>query len=80
VGFLSDGTVELKQTSDFIGSVIGYETQKKRTAGFFRRCEGKVLIIDEAYSLNNSAFGHEATDTLVGMVHGAPVARILLSS
>ena len=37
-----------------------------------KRCTGKVLIIDEACSLNLSACGHEAIDTLVGFVQGHP--------
>lgn len=72
-GFLSDGAAELKQPSDFIGSVVG-ETQK-RTSSLIKRCKGKVLIIDEAYALN-SHYGHEAIDTLVGLVYGAPGENI----
>ncbi len=68
-GFLSDGAWELKQPSDLIGSHVGETAQ--RTARLIQRCRGKVLIIDEAYALN-SHYGHEAIDTLVGMVHGAP--------
>jgi MoxR-like ATPase len=69
-GLLSDGKSELKQPSDFIGSFVG-ETPK-RTSALVKRCTGKVLIIDEAYGLNNSSYGHEAIDTMVGLVHGAP--------
>ena len=69
-GLLSDGKCELKQPSDLTGSHVG-ETQK-RTSALIKRCVGKVLIIDEAYALNGTSYGHEAIDTLVGLVHGAP--------
>ena len=69
-GLLSDGKCELKQPSDLTGSHVG-ETQK-RTSALIKRCMGKVLIIDEAYALNGTSYGHEAIDTLVGLVHGAP--------
>jgi Holliday junction resolvasome RuvABC ATP-dependent DNA helicase subunit len=70
-GFLSDGGFELKQPNDLVGSHVG-ETMKK-TGSLIDRClKGKVLIIDEAYALGNSTYGHEALDTIVSKVHGAP--------
>lgn len=69
-GFLSDGAPVLTQPSDFLGSHVG-ETPR-RTTKLIKRCRGKVLIVDEAYGLNNSTYGREALDTLVSMVHGAP--------
>jgi len=70
VGLLSDGKCELKQPSDLTGSHVG-KTQE-RTSALVKRCMGKVLIIDEAYALNGSSYGHDAIDTLIGLVHGAP--------
>ena len=69
-GLLTDGTSELKQPSDLTGSAVGETAQK--TADLVKNCKGKVLIIDEAYALNTSTYGHEAIDALVGLVHGAP--------
>ena len=73
-GYLTDGKCELKQPSDFIGAHVG-ETPK-RTTSILEGCVGKVLIIDEAYSLNLSNYGHEAIDTFVGIVHGHPGENI----
>ncbi|KOO29726.1 nfx1-type zinc finger-containing protein 1 [Chrysochromulina tobinii] len=68
--YLSDGKVELKQPSDLVGEHVGSTAQ--RTSALIGRCMGKVLLIDEAYALNNNTYGHEAIDALVGLVHGAP--------
>ena len=68
--YLSDGKVELKQPSDLVGEHVGSTAQ--RTSALIGRCMGKVLLIDEAYAFNNNTYGHEAIDTLVGLVHGAP--------
>ncbi|GMI29918.1 hypothetical protein TrRE_jg11741, partial [Triparma retinervis] len=67
LGLLSDGKCELKQPNDLTGSVVG-ET-KNKTAALLNRCWGKVLVIDEAYALNDM-YGRQAIDQLVGMVHG----------
>ena len=81
LGFLSDGSVELKAPPDFTGSAVG-ETSEK-TSALIENCRGKVLVIDEAYGLNQggsggsassgSSFGYgkEALDTLVGKVNNA---------
>jgi SpoVK/Ycf46/Vps4 family AAA+-type ATPase len=70
LGLLSDGTVELKQPSDLIGSHVG--EAEKTTAALIKRCRGKVLLIDEAYALCNSSYGRNALDTLTGLVQGSP--------
>ena len=72
LGFLSDGTVELKTPSDLTGSAVG-ETAEKTTA-VIENARGKVLVIDEAYALNESTggYGREALDTLVSRVHNKP--------
>lgn len=35
-------------------------------------CQGKVLVIDEAYNLDDNMFGKQAIDTLVEKVMGSP--------
>ncbi len=55
--------VELKQPADMTGSHVGETAQK--TAALIELCRGKVLLIDEAYALNDGTFGKEALDTLV---------------
>ena len=70
LGFLSKGGWEYKKSADLIGDAVGV-TQKK-TASILKRCEGKTLIIDEAYTLNERPYGHNAIDTIVGVIHGAP--------
>lgn len=55
--------VELKQPADLTGSHVGETAQK--TAALIELCRGKVLLIDEAYALNDGTFGKEALDTLV---------------
>ena len=43
------------------------ETPQK-TGAVIENCRGKVLLIDEAYALNDAHHGREALDTLVGKV------------
>lgn len=72
LGFLSDGSVELKTPSDLTGSAVG-ETAEK-TSAVIENTRGKVLVIDEAYALNEGmrGYGREALDTLVSKVHNKP--------
>lgn len=70
LGFLSKSGYELLKASDFIGDAVGV-TQTK-TAKILQRCEGKIMIIDEAYSLTNSQYGQEAIDEIVATIHGSP--------
>eukprot|EP00521_Asterionellopsis_glacialis_P011013 CAMPEP_0195308186 /NCGR_PEP_ID=MMETSP0707-20130614/38095_1 /TAXON_ID=33640 /ORGANISM="Asterionellopsis glacialis, Strain CCMP134" /LENGTH=1429 /DNA_ID=CAMNT_0040372445 /DNA_START=1573 /DNA_END=5859 /DNA_ORIENTATION=+ len=70
LGFLSVGEVLQKTASDFIGQHIG-ESQTK-TASLLEQAKGKVLIIDEAYALNDSLYGKQVLDTLVEKVQGSP--------
>jgi hypothetical protein len=70
LGFLSNGEVVSKTASDFVGSVIG-ESQN-RTTQILEGAQGKVLIIDEAYVLNDSLYGGQVLDTLVEKVQGGP--------
>ena len=72
--YLSDGKVELKQPSDLVGEHVG--STSRRTSALIGRCMGKVLLIDEAYTLNSNTYGHEVIVTLVGFVHGVPGENI----
>jgi len=53
--FLSNGEVVVKLPSDFKGDVVGQSETKTRA--ILEACEGKVLLIDEAYSLNDGVYG-----------------------
>lgn len=64
--------MEVKLASDFIGSAVG-ESQTKTTT-ILASCTGKVLVIDEAYGLNDGQYGKQALDTLVGLVDPKPGA------
>ena len=66
LGLLSDGSVEVKTASDFVGSHVG-ETSTK-TSAILQLCEGKVLVIDEAYNLDDNMYGKQALDTIVEKV------------
>ena len=78
LGYLSDGTVEVKVFSDFMGAAVG-ESAKKTTA-ILQNCEGKVLVIDEAYALDDDLYGKQAIDTIVALVNpnaGSDMAVIM---
>lgn len=66
LGFLSKGEVVFKTAGDLGGSVVGESKQK--TLALIERCRGKVLVIDEAYGLNDNLYGKQALDTLVEKV------------
>jgi replication-associated recombination protein RarA len=79
LGFLSNGDVVSKAASDFVGSHAG-ESQAK-TNQILESSHGKVLIIDEAYALDDSLYGKQVLDTLVEKVQGSPsddIAILLL--
>ena len=67
---LSHGGLVFKSASDFVGSAIG-ESQRK-TNQLLELAKGKILVIDEAYVLNDSLYGKQALDTIVEKVSGAP--------
>ena len=50
LGYLSDGSVEVKTPSDLIASAAGGTEEK--TAAVLEVCKGKVLVVDEAYGLH----------------------------
>ena len=70
LGFLSNGDVVSKTASDFIGAHVG-ESQTK-TSQILECSRGKVLIIDEAYALDDSLYGKQVLNTLMEKVQGSP--------
>ena len=70
LGFLSNGDVISKTASDFLGSHVG-ESQNK-TSHILESAAGKVLIIDEAYVLDDDNYGKQVLDTLVEKIQGTP--------
>jgi hypothetical protein len=70
LGLLSVGDVVKKTASDFIGKYVG-ESQS-RTNAILKESEGKVLIIDEAYNLDDRLYGKEALNVIVEKVQGGP--------
>jgi len=67
---LSNGEVVSKSASDFIGQYIGQSQTK--TVQILEGASGKVLLIDEAYALDDSLYGKQVLDTLVEKVQGSP--------
>ena len=65
---LSNGEVVLKTASDFIGSAVGESSSKTVTT--LAMCKGKVLVIDEAYNLDDNMYGKQVIDTIVEKVSG----------
>ena len=47
----------MASSSDFLGSVVG-ESQKK-TNEMIQKARGKVLVIDEAYNLDDKLYGKQ---------------------
>jgi hypothetical protein len=69
----------LKAASDFVGSFVGQSQTK--TNEILASARGKVLVIDEAYSLDDSMYGKQVLDTLVEKIQGTPsddIAVLLL--
>lgn len=66
LGVLSKGTFNIATRSDLIGKYLGHTAAK--TQAFIDKCEGGVMFIDEAYSLNHKegrdSFSKECLDTL----------------
>jgi SpoVK/Ycf46/Vps4 family AAA+-type ATPase len=59
----SKGDVITRKPSDFVGSVVG--STEEKTRDLVKAGQGCVLIIDEAYNLNDQMFGKAALNTLV---------------
>ncbi|XP_065661931.1 uncharacterized protein LOC100206283 isoform X3 [Hydra vulgaris] len=66
LNFLSIGDVIISTASDFVGSHVG--ESPKKTNAMLEKARGKVLVIDEAYNLNDKLFGKEVLDVLVEKV------------
>ncbi|RHY06073.1 hypothetical protein DYB36_006893 [Aphanomyces astaci] len=64
--FLSNGEVLMKSASDFIGQYVG-ESQTK-TVALLELARGKVLVIDEAYNLDDKLWGKQVLDVIVEKV------------
>jgi len=65
---LSDGEVVIKTASDFIGGAVG-ESESK-TASIIELCQGKVLLVDECYNLDDNMYGKKVLDTFVEKISG----------
>jgi hypothetical protein len=69
----------MKTASDFIGSHLGQSS--KNTNDIIKSSAGKVLVIDEAYVLDDTFYGKQVLDTLVEKIQGTPsddIAVLLL--
>ena len=64
------GEVFSKTASDFVGDVVG--ASQKKTSAIIEQAQGKVLLIDEAYNLDDNLYGKQALDTIVEKVMGSP--------
>jgi SpoVK/Ycf46/Vps4 family AAA+-type ATPase len=76
LGLLTRGDLLDKTASDFIGQVVGESAQK--TNAILALAQGNVLLIDEAYGLNDQLYGKQALDTLVEKVSGQVSADIAI--
>ena len=66
LNMLSNGELKLVKTAEIMGQYEG-EAQTK-TKELVEGNIGKVIFIDEAYTLKNSEFGRRALDTLVDLI------------
>ena len=66
---LSKGEVIERKASDFIGAVVGGSQEK--TKSILLLAKGSVLIIDEAYNLNDAHYGKDALNTIVEIVNNS---------
>ena len=79
LNLLSIGTVVLKVAGDFISGHEG--GTEEATLAIIENARGKVLVIDEAYILNESNYGSIALNMIVSKVMGSPgedIAVLLL--
>jgi len=70
LGFLSKGNLVTKTASDFIGRYV--EESQTKTASVLEMSRGRVLLIDEAYNLDDDRYGKQVLDTIVEKVMGSP--------
>lgn len=66
LNFLSSGEVVEASAGEFNGAVVG--EAKKKMLAMLERARGKVLLIDEAYSLDDNLYGKQVLDALVEKV------------
>ena len=66
LGFLRIGEVVCKSSSDFMGEYIGQSTQN--TVRILKEAQGKVLLIDEAYALDDANYGKQVGLVLVVVI------------
>ena len=64
----------LYHANDFIGGAVGQS--QTQTSAIIKNCEGKVLLIDEAYNLDDQDYGSKALDTIVELVSAKPGANM----
>ena len=79
LGLLSGGDVIYRTASDFMGDVVG--ASANQTKAILELSQGNVLVIDEAYALNDDLYGKQVLDTIVEKVGGSPgedIAVIML--
>jgi Cdc6-like AAA superfamily ATPase len=74
--FLSSGELMLKVGSDFVGDKVGDKVgeAQSKTRAILDAADGKVLLIDEAYVLDDNLYGKQALDTIVEKVQATPGA------
>ena len=70
LGLLTNGDVVYKTASDLTGDHVGESQQKTRA--LVELAKGRVLVIDEAYALDDGNYGKQALDALVEKVSGDP--------
>lgn len=68
LNFLSVGEVVVKTASDFVGQYVGQSQTK--TSDILKLAKGKVLVIDEAYNLDDQLYGKQVLDVFVEKVQG----------
>lgn len=58
----------LKTAGDFISQYVG--GSQKNTVDILESAKGKVLVIDEAYNLNDQLYGNKVLDVIVEKIQG----------
>ncbi|KAJ3233527.1 hypothetical protein HDU78_006382 [Chytriomyces hyalinus] len=69
LNFLTKGELVVSTASDFVGQYIGQSQTK--TNAMIEKARGNVLLIDEAYNLNDNLYGKQVLDVLVEKVQGS---------
>jgi hypothetical protein len=82
IGLISKGGVIDKKASDFKGSAVG--ESEKQTSAILERAQGNVLLIDEAYLLNDGgngqgSYGADVLNTIVEKVQGAGDIAVIMA-